>query len=125
MNKIILIALFSGLALCTAACSKPDIVTKYVSPTEGVYYTVETFKGHGAIDNDYAWVYAHFENGGKSDKEVVMSGEYLEISKIIWNNPRDATLCYSASATNDFRSMVVLRAGGVSVTIHNHLREGC
>lgn len=106
-------------------CAKPDHVTTVKSPTEGVFYTVETFNGHGAADSDFTRVYAHLERNGKSDKKLVVDGGYLEISKIIWTGPHDVTLCKQAGITNSFRSDVTLISGDTSETIHNHLRELC
>ena len=97
-----------------------------MSPTKGLFYTVETSVGHGAISSDYTNVYAHLERNGKSDRKLVIGGEYLENTKIIWTSPRDATLCLqSGSFTNVFRNEVTLIAGGASETIHTHLQEHC
>ena len=108
-----------------AGCAKPDHVTTVKSPTEGVFYTVETFNGHGAADSDFTRVYAHLERNGKSDKKLVVDGGYLEISKIIWTGPHDVVLCKQAGITNSFRSDVTLISGDASETIHNLLQEHC
>ncbi len=108
-----------------AGCAKPDHVTTVKSPTEGVFYTVETFNGHGAADSDFTRVYAHLDRDGKSDRKLVVDGTYLEISKITWTGPHDVTLCKQAGITNSFRSEVTLISGDTSETIHNHLEEHC
>ena len=95
------------------------------SPAPGVYFTVETFYGHGPADADFTWVYANFEHNGASAKVLVLTGAYLEVSKIVWGAPLDATLCLKTGTTNSFRNEVVLEAGGASVTIHSHLQEHC
>lgn len=115
---VLIVSLISG-------CAKPDHVTTVKSPTEGVFYTVETFNGHGAADSDFTRVYAHLERNGKSDRKLVVDGTYLEISKIIWAGPHDVTLCKQAGITNSFRSEVTLISGDTSETIHNHLEEHC
>src|SRR5690348_201778 len=92
-------------------CSKPDHVTTYKSPRDGVFYTVETFKGIGPPDPDHTRVYAHFERDGKSDKELVMEGGYLDISRIIWISSHDAIICMTTGVTNTFRSEVTLDLG--------------
>jgi hypothetical protein len=89
---LLTVLLFSFIS----GCAKPDHVTTIKSPTEGVFYTVETFNGHGAADSDFTRVYAHLERNGKSDKKLVVDGGYLEISKIIWTGPHDVTLCKQA-----------------------------
>jgi hypothetical protein len=108
-----------------SGCAKPDHVTTVKSPTEGVFYTVETFNGHGAADSDFTRVYAHLDRNGKSDRKLVVDGTYLEISKITWTDPHDVTLCKQAGITNSFRSEVTLISGDTSETIHNHLEEHC
>lgn len=107
------------------ACAKPDQVTTIKSPTEGVFYTVETFYGHGAIDTDVTRVYAHLERNGKSDKKLVLAGQYLEISKISWAGMHDATLCLQGGFTNSFHNEVTLSIDRDSEEIHNYLREDC
>jgi hypothetical protein len=120
---------FAGpcLAVCfVSGCARPDKVTTVKSPTEGLFYTVETTIGHGAISSDYTNVYAHLERNGKSARELVISGEYLESIQITWTTPHDAVLCLqSGSFTDLFRNEVTLRSGGTSETIHNHLQEQC
>jgi len=120
----LLIALYLTVSFISG-CAKPDHVTTVKSPTEGVFYTVETFNGHGAADSDFTRVYAHLERNGESDKKLVVDGGYLEISKITWASPHDVTLCLQAGVTDSFRSEVTLMVGDISVTLHNHLREDC
>jgi hypothetical protein len=108
-----------------SGCAKPDHVTTIQSPTGGVFYTVEITYGHGAIDNDSTSVYAHLERSGKSVKKLVLSGEYLEFSKIDWNDPYDVTLCLQSGFTSLYYNQVTLSVGGDSVTVHNHLQEHC
>jgi hypothetical protein len=95
------------------------------SPINGVFYSVETFYGKGAMSSDFTWVYAHLEHAGKSDKMLVLSGEYLKISNIIWTSPNENTICLEGGITNTFRNEVTLSVGGVSETIRNHLLDHC
>ncbi len=113
------VGLFSG-------CGKPDKVTTIRSPTEGLFYTVETSFGHGAISSDYTNVYAHLERNGKSDRKLVIGGEYLESIKITWTSSHDVMLClHPGSFTDSFSNEVTLIVGDASETIHNHLQEHC
>ena len=110
-----------------SGCSKPDQVTTVTSPMQGVFYTVELFKTAGPT-SDFTRVYAHFERAGKAEKMLVLDGENLTVTKIIWNNPHDATLCLDGGITNTFRSEVTLIVGDApdaSETIYNHLGEHC
>jgi hypothetical protein len=113
------------VAVVMSGCAKPDRVTTIKSPMDGVFYTVETFNGHGAADADFTRVYAHLERNGKSDKKLVVDGTYLEISKIIWTGSHDVTLCKEAGITDSFRSEVTLISGDTSETIQNQLQENC
>jgi hypothetical protein len=108
-----------------SACAKPDRITRVNSPAQGIYFTVETWHGHGAIDNDFTRIYAHVENGNRSGRELVLSGEYLQDTKITWLNPDEATLCIPNGFTDTFRSSVTIEAGGRSETIRSHLRDHC
>ncbi len=109
-------------------CAKPDRVVTVKSPTEGVFYTVETSYGHGAVASDFTRVYAHLERNGKYDRRLVLDGEYLEDSKIAWVGPHDVTICLKGGFTDTFRNEVTLITGDTvdsSETIYNHLQEHC
>lgn len=121
----------NGVSLLTlsliliAGCSKPDTVDRINSPDPGVFLTIETQHGRGAISNDYTKIYAHLENSKKSDRELLLSGEYLENTKVTWLSPREILFCIPDSATDTFHTYITLRAGGVSDTIRSHLQEHC
>jgi len=86
---------------------------------------VETFDGSGPVDPDYTRVYAHFRHDGKTDKQLVMDGGYLDISQITWAGSHDATLCMRSGTPKSFHSEVTLTSKGASETIHNHIDEHC
>jgi hypothetical protein len=107
-----------------SGCGKPDLVTTMKSPIDGVFYTVETYYGHGP-SSDTNRVYAHLERNGKAKKMLVLEGENLTVAKITWDSPHEATLCLDGGITGTFRSEVTLISGDTSETIHNHLQEHC
>ena len=115
---LLMLGIFSG-------CAKPDRVDRINSPVTGLFITVETRYGRGAIAADFTRVYAHLEANGKSDESLVLDGEYLQDTKVIWLNPHEVTLCIPQGATDSFRNLLTLRAGGVSQTIRTHLQEHC
>jgi hypothetical protein len=108
-----------------AGCEKPTHIKTINSPTKGIVYTVETFNGHGPVSSDFTRVYAHLDHNGKSDKKLVLDGEYLEISEIRWISKTDVTICLDAGFTDAFHNKVTLIAGDSSQTIRNHLQEHC
>lgn len=108
-----------------AGCAKPDHVVTIRSPDPGLFYTVETYYGHGAVSNDSTSVYAHLEVAGGTDKKLVLDGEYLENSQVVWTGKEDVTVCVTGGVTSSFRNEVTLSAAGVSKTIRNHLQEHC
>lgn len=103
--------------------ARPDTVTIINSPVAGVFYTVETTYGHGAVSNDYTNVYAHFRHGNKSDKKLVLAGDYIDFSKISWMDSHNIVFCLSTGLTNTYYNEVTLSADGAFTTIHNHLLE--
>jgi hypothetical protein len=129
MKKVCFPAAICLAVLFVSGCGKPDKLTTVMSPTEGLFYTIETSFGHGAISSDYTRVYAHLERNGKAARILVIDGEYLESVRIIWISPNDVTLCLQpGSFTNSFRNQVTLIVGDTtndSVTVHNHLQEHC
>jgi hypothetical protein len=108
-----------------SGCTKPDSVAIIKAPVEGVFYTVEVFKTAGPTA-DTTRVYAHLERNGKARKILVLDGENVTVGKIIWNNPRQATICLDGGITDVFRNEVTLIVGdsvGDSETIHHQLRD--
>ena len=120
-----IVALLAEVALCSG-CARPDHVDRIESPWgEGVFFTVETHHGRGPLSSDFTRVYAHLESNGKSDRKLVLDGEYLENTKVSWHSSYDVTLCVPDGYTDSFRTYVTLDSGGVSKTIHSHLQEQC
>jgi hypothetical protein len=120
------------LACVFAGCAdivRPDNVQRFDSPVAGLFFTVETWYGHGAVSPDFTRVYAHLEAKGKTDRELVLDGEYLEETKVTWLSPTDVTLCvettYHEGYTDHFRTYVTLSASGVAKTIHSHYLGRC
>jgi hypothetical protein len=113
-------------AVLLTGCNNPDRVVRIDSPVVGVFLTIETRHGQGAISNDFTKIYAHFEGHRKSDKELILDGEYLEGIKVTWLNPSEVALCApSGSSTDSFRNNVMLHASGESWRIHSRLQENC
>ena len=122
MNKVIQFSALSILAMFLA-CSRSTKIETIKSPVAGIFYTVETYEGQGAIDNDYTRVYLHMERSGQSDKALVLSGTYVTVSNIEWINSTENVLYMNDGYTDTFRSRVTLRAGGVTETFHAYLQE--
>jgi hypothetical protein len=90
-----------------------------------MFYTVETFYGHGALESDYTRVYAHLRRDQSSERILVLSGGYLELRKVVWTSPHEDTFCLGAGRTDTFRNEVTLIIGNESETVRNHLDERC
>ncbi len=113
------------LLYCAVGCSGPKTIVRYNSPYDGVYYTVETMHGKGAIDDDFSSVYANLQMGSKTQREEILNGEYLEDTKVSWTSPDDVVLCMEGGYTETFRNVTLLSSGSVTRSLHNHLREDC
>lgn len=113
------------LLVIIVACSKskPDQVTRFNSPNDGVFYTIETYYGHGAIDNDNTRVYLHLERKGRSEKAVVLSGTYVTVKRIDWLNQKENRIYIDGGFTDTFRNQVTIFVGGESETFHAYLQE--
>ncbi len=123
MNKVIQISALLLLATLIA-CSRHTQITTIKSPVAGVFYTVETYEGQGAIDNDYTRVYLHMERSGQSDKALVLSGTYVTVSKVEWiNSTENVIFMENGGFTSTFQNQVTLRAGGITETYHAYLQE--
>jgi len=123
MNKIIQLSALLLLAMFFA-CSRSTQISTIKSPVAGIFYTVETYEGQGAIDNDYTRVYLHMERSGHSDMALVLSGTYVVVSKVEWiNSTENVIFTENGGFTDTFRNQVTLRAGGVTETFHAYLQE--
>ena len=123
MNKVIQVSALLLLATFIA-CSRHTQIAMIKSPVAGVFYTVETYEGQGAIDNDYTRVYLHMERSGQSDKALVLSGTYVTVTKIEWiNSVENVIFMENGGFTSTFQNQVTLRAGGVTETFHAYLQE--
>ena len=128
MRYRVLLTIAISLSLAVTGCARPDKVAISRSPTEGVFLTVETYYGHGAVSSDITRVYAHFERHGKAKKVLVLEGDNLTVSKILWVTPHAETLCLDGGITNIFRNQVTLILGDSpadSWAIYSHLDEHC
>jgi hypothetical protein len=125
MKKICLPGLILLQLSIVIGCAKPDRVAVFKSPDPELFYTVETYNGHGAASSDFTRVYAHVERDGKADKKLVLDGEYLLVGKVTWVSANEVNLCISEGLTNSFRNEVTLSAGSLSKTVRTHLQENC
>ncbi len=129
LYRVLVLLIQVGIFAGCADIVRPDNVQRFDSPVAGLFFTVETWYGHGAVSPDFTRVYAHLEAKGKTDRELVLDGEYLEETKVIWLSPTEVALCldksYKEGYTDHFRTYVTLDAGGVSRTIHTHFQEHC
>jgi hypothetical protein len=111
----------------TGCATKPDHVKTIKSPTDGFYYTVETYlaKGGPPSPGD-TLVYANLHRDGQSARRLVLEGEDLTVARIVWDGPYEATICMGGGYTNTFRNEVTLDLGdSASENVYTHLDESC
>ena len=129
MRKLKLATMLLLLSIVVPGCSRPAKVNTFKSPTPDVFFTVETYDGGpGPLGSDVTKVYAHFERHRKSTRMLVLEGDSLTVSKIIWNTPNADTICLDGGTTDMFHNQVTLILGDSqedSETIRNHLDEHC
>jgi len=117
--------LFVAQAAVLGGCARPSSVNKIQSTRAGLYLTVETFNGNGPVASDFTRVFANLDLYGDTTKQLVVDGEYLEISKVVWPEPGALTICINSGITNSFHNEVTLILGESSQTIHSILNEHC
>lgn len=125
MKIICLCVLLISIGVISGCSEPPDKVITIESPKENIFYSVETYYGHGAIDNDYTRVYANLKHNGKLERIVVLGGEYLTFANISWDSPHEITLCLVSGITDTYRNEVTLISGDVSIKLDNHLVDNC
>jgi hypothetical protein len=125
MKKYCFLAASFLLTAVVSGCAKPDDVVTLKSPTDGVFYTVETSHNSGPVSDDTR-VYAHLERNGKTRKILVLAGGDLTVERIIWTSPHEGTFCLQGGITDTFRNEVTLILDDkISETMHHHLQEHC
>ncbi|HEY5339379.1 MAG TPA: hypothetical protein VIJ85_14315 [Rhizomicrobium sp.] len=125
MSRKISLVVACVMSLSATGCAKPDDVRTVKSPTKGVFLTVETYNGNGPVDADDTRLYAHFSQDGASDKDLILEGEYLSISKLTWTKPDQLVICFTGGITSIFRNEVTLFIDSEYRKIHSSLRENC
>ena len=128
MRKSIFSVLVVTATLVGFGCARPNRITAFKSPTDGVFFTVETYYGHGPLSSDITRVYAHFERNGKATKVLILDGDNLTVTNVIWKGPREDTLCLNGGTTSTFHNQVTLILGDSpdkSETIHSYIQEYC
>lgn len=108
-----------------SSCAKPNHITRIATPIDGLIYTVERFNGTGPASSDFTRVYVNLSRDNATDRQLVVDGEYLTISKAVWSSPNRVLLCVSDGITSSYRNEVTLHAGSASETIRTILRERC
>ncbi|MBC5805941.1 MAG: hypothetical protein GIW96_06950 [Candidatus Eremiobacteraeota bacterium] len=89
----------------------------------GLSYTFEEYNGLGPPDADFTRVYANLVRGGKSDRKLVLDGEYLLVSKVLWLRPNIVLLCVPEGITSSFSNEVTLSTDGSDETVYTVLRS--
>jgi hypothetical protein len=115
------------LAICAALCgchAKPDHIVSVPSNDPNIFYTVESFDGHGPLGSGSTDVYAHLNAGSDSDRKLVLHGLYLN-TRVTWVDRDNVSLCLVSGLTSEYYNEVTLNAGQAYRTIHNHLKENC
>jgi hypothetical protein len=115
------------LTVCLLGChSTPDEVVIIKSPSDSIFYSKETWRGHGPVSNDFTRIYAHYRSAKQTDRQLVLDGEYIQNTRITWTSDIDVDLCVTEGLTNTFRNEVTLNTGEItSIAIRNHLKEHC
>jgi hypothetical protein len=117
-------AVLFGLSSTTGCRAKPDHFVTTPSPDPSVFYTVESFDGHGPLSSGSTDVYAHLNAGSSSDRKLVLHGLYIN-ARVTWVDSENVSLCLASGLTSEYYNEVTLNAGEASRTIHNHLKENC
>jgi hypothetical protein len=127
MRRLLLCALLATLVLAPAACGRRNTEIVISTPAPGVRIVNSVSRGNGPLSGDFSELSAVFERSGEKDKKLVLSGTYLEIDRIDWRDPHNATICLRGGYTHEFSNNVTLNAYAqrVSYELHFSLREDC
>jgi len=113
------------VALVSISCSQPGESKRIDGPGNGVTYIIKTSYGAGAATSDYTEVFATPLGGKESESTLVLSGENLDIKKVVWTDASNVSICLSGGITDRYVNQVFVGVKGDSVKIRNHLFENC
>jgi hypothetical protein len=114
--------------LFVAACSKTSTeVTELSVPDSSLKLTFSAGRGGGPLVADSSELTMSLHKGKESDSEVVLSGIYITLKRVTWDNPHNATICIDGGYTSTFRNNITLNANDqhYSYPVHFALREDC
>ena len=111
--------------MALSSCSgEPDERQLMYGPNNDIVYVVEMFHGSGAPSSDDTNIYAMSEEN-KQSRRLVLSGENLDIKKIVWKDATNVVICLTGGITSHYSNLVTVPLHSGSTNIHNHLVEDC
>jgi hypothetical protein len=125
MNMQRNLTILLAVTLLLDSCAKPILVKVVNSPTPSVFLTFETYRGLGAVSADDMRLYAHFTQNGNRDEKLILEGENLSVSKLIWTGPRSLVICLSGGITYRFSNEVTLAIGDSDRKVYSDFRQDC
>lgn len=112
------------LSFLPACSSKPSSTRTYPSSSPALSVVVEDFGGEGPLSSDTTQVYAVRISNGKPNRQLIVEGEYLGLSKVEWIGADKLTLYISSeSMTSRFYNNVTLSDGSTSMKVHTTLTQ--
>ena len=126
MRFICLASLFALLAPAAGCTRAPRTVVVVRSNDPSVYITAVTDHAVSPADSDFTRFYAHLVVGRRSDRVLLLDGQYLQDTKVQWHGQSRVTFCNIAEGyTLLFRNEITLGVGRVSQTIRARLKDWC
>lgn len=126
MRFICLASLFALLASAAGCARAPRTVVVARSDDPSVYVTAVTDHAVSPADSDFTRFYAHLVVGKRSDRVLLLDGQYLQDTRVLWHGHSQVTFCNIAEGyTLLFRNRIMLSVGQVSQTIDARLENWC
>lgn len=103
-----MIIIFSSLL--SAACRRtPDEIDIFKSNDGTFFYSSEYYYGSGPVNSDYTRIYYNFRVGDRIHKQLIASGDYLTVGKMLQLTNKRNILCKTGGRFDRYNRIILAK----------------
>jgi hypothetical protein len=106
-------------------CQSPAKMETVAFPGSPFSYRVESYNGPGATAPTRTAIFAVFQNSEGKDESLVLSGTYLGVKSIVWQNQNEGFICLVGGYTQTYKRIVPLTIGHDTRPVYTHISDQC
>jgi len=114
------------LTFALAGCHPtPDEVHVFQLPDKQGYLISENVHGHGAMSFDYTTVFYAADREIRSDRVIILGGDYLSISGLKRDPNGTAVICIGAGRPDRFKNTIEIGAASSPHLLRFRIAKDC